>query len=252
MRLCLFCDEKSATREHAWPKWILRSVSTGRGEHITAQFGPGEAPQVWAGEKVALQVRRVCSGCNSGWMSDLESLAQPVIGPLIHDVGFNLDEWAQLVISIWAVKTAMVLESASTLRPGFYTQAERKGLSQCAFPANTVVWVGRYSHSYCLFAVDHKLNNPTNESIFEEATVVTFAIGRLAIQVLTHRLKPRVRAQGLLPPQTKQFGRFFSQIWPTRSCAVTWPPKFSLSDSGVTLDDASTRFSPPKLSYGGF
>ena len=245
MRSCIFCGGKVTSREHAWPEWLLNSVRMGQQERMIAQFAHNTPPKTWNGPRIDVRVRCVCKACNHGWMSDLEGYAKRVIGPLMQDVGFNLDQSAQATISAWSVKTAMVFEFVSKMRPHFYSQVERENLRQsCGLPAETAVWAGRYSHTHWLFVDAHKMSNPKYNSVFSEALVATFAIGRLVVQVLTSRLKPGAAGEGSLPPETRRTHGYLSQIWPISSPIVRWPPAMSFTDSGITLDDASTRFSP--------
>ena len=46
-------------------------------------------------------------------MSDLESKAKAIISHLMHDLSLALDTAQQATISVWAVKTAMVLEATN-------------------------------------------------------------------------------------------------------------------------------------------
>jgi len=61
-------------------------------------------------------------------MSTLEGYAKKVLTPLMTDISFSLDSVQQWLLSIWAVKTAMVFETTDRTRTWFYTQDERKEL----------------------------------------------------------------------------------------------------------------------------
>jgi hypothetical protein len=244
MKRCIFCTGAATTLEHAWPDWLLQAVRT---EHVRveAQFGPGMPTCYWGGSKAEQKIRCVCTTCNSGWMSELEHHAKSVLSPLMWDISFGLDRKQQAIVAVWSVKTAMVFEHISRTRPHFYSQEEREGLRQSlCFPEETTIWIGRYAQSNALLAESHLLSNPKEKnSVFNNAVVVTFAIQRLVIQVLCLRHKSGVQAGRYSPMQTKRLGRYLHQIWPIDNSATRWPPSLSFSDSGVTLDDLSTRFS---------
>jgi hypothetical protein len=61
-----------------------------------------------------ITVRTVCGVCKNGWMSDLEARCIPVIGNLMEDISLLLDTSQQTLLSTWALKTAMVLDSTNT------------------------------------------------------------------------------------------------------------------------------------------
>lgn len=62
-----------------------------------------------------LTTRLVCSACNTGWMSALESRAVPVLTPYIERQTFTVRSANDpLLIAAWATKTAMTLLTALT------------------------------------------------------------------------------------------------------------------------------------------
>lgn len=81
---CLFCDNKPGSREHLIADWILKKVPSK--SMITGFIGRHE--QVECRELI---VKSVCGDCNGGWMSDIESLNMPIMGPLIDDQSAFLD-----------------------------------------------------------------------------------------------------------------------------------------------------------------
>jgi hypothetical protein len=62
---------------------------------------------------------RVCSGCNSGWMSALESAARPLILSLARGDRHVLDltEGEAFLLTRWTVKTCVCLHLSSNYRP---------------------------------------------------------------------------------------------------------------------------------------
>ncbi len=71
----------------------------GRRQHIFDRFQQGH----------------ICKKCNCGWMSELEGQTAPVLTPLISGKRslFELSVDESLLISRWAVKTALVLSSVT-------------------------------------------------------------------------------------------------------------------------------------------
>lgn len=103
--------------------------------------------------RAGLKVRSVCSACNNGWMSDLETRAKPVIEPLLDDTTVVLDAARQATIGVWAVKNAMVFEALRSNRPWAFTDQERTCMRQSLLPpTTTTVWIAKcveQSGAYC-------------------------------------------------------------------------------------------------------
>ena len=107
-RVCAFCGGTPITAEHGWPKW-LENVLPGRRirqSSIPDDFIPrqrGMRRSVAGGE-----VRAVCESCNTGWMSNIETDARSVVGPMIEGCGTNLDQQNQATVATWIIKTCLV------------------------------------------------------------------------------------------------------------------------------------------------
>lgn len=150
-------------------------------EPIRHKIGKGPAkviPHSW------LEVRCVCVGCNGGWMSALEAENIPLIGCLMKDFAMPLDSSQQTLLSVWAVKTAMVLDFVNAKGRGrFYTRGECEGLRLSrTIPTQTYVWIGAYSRKG--FSADGtilSLDFP-NAPKAAKASVSTFVVGHLPIQ----------------------------------------------------------------------
>jgi hypothetical protein len=122
---CVFCGhpvrdpatERIRAREHVFPFWVLDEFGVARD---IIEFSPFEATREdGASLQVTIQtpIRRfdlnnfllgaVCSVCNSGWMSRLETRVQPNLIALIKgDTVGSLDREA---LAKWALKTAYAL-----------------------------------------------------------------------------------------------------------------------------------------------
>ena len=99
------------------------------------------------------RVRDVCGGCNNGWMSRLEAIAQRVLTPFILGEPGAISPEDQGAVAVWDQKTALtaMLVSSQEDREGGY------GLPASEYHALYVVrdkaqplpdsqfWVGRYS-----------------------------------------------------------------------------------------------------------
>jgi hypothetical protein len=140
---CLFCPNRADSKEHLWPDWILKSLK----HRVPIRQNIGKLPaEEFSGPLV---IKCVCGKCNSGWMSQLEGRAKPIIGPLMHDLSFTLDSAQQETVSAWAVKIAMVLEATKRrTRTACYTKHECEQLRvHSSMPTRSLGWLGRFSGS---------------------------------------------------------------------------------------------------------
>src|SRR5246127_3833802 len=102
---CLFCESPAGSKEHLWAAWI----------HERKDFGPlkvtiGGSPEEIRNDPEQ-KIETVCHKCNNEWMSRVENKTKPIIACMFEDLTIPLDRQQQTLLSNWAVKTAMVLDS---------------------------------------------------------------------------------------------------------------------------------------------
>lgn len=117
-RRCVFCNQAAGSREHALPQWLAISMGV---QDLPVQPGlitsaRGIEPQGNARAAGKLITKGVCSGCNGGWMCDLEGVVKPFLAPLVA-IDFEqrtnesldpLEENFDLLVR-WLLKTAVAL-----------------------------------------------------------------------------------------------------------------------------------------------
>jgi hypothetical protein len=104
-RECVFCGGPANSREHVWPQWVSRHF-VGRLSLVDVSRGvPPRSMHI-----LDAQVRRVCQGCNGGWMSQLEAQAKPLLEPMFDGKPVTLGADQQAVLAAWTVKTLMMLD----------------------------------------------------------------------------------------------------------------------------------------------
>jgi hypothetical protein len=199
------------------------------------------------------QAKAVCGTCNSGWMSQLEGDARPLIGPmLVGSAAIALMNDSPTLLARWDVKTALMVQylQPEVLIPHrFYTAFHQ---SQLASP-NLRVWVAASDggqtipsgyHSYLL---DVSGTTPVGEVHTGNAFGVTFHIDRLVVQVFDHDLPGNL---GLPFPQgvDPRFTDTVIQVWPL-GVIRTWPPRRRLNaadlDAFKRAFDALADQAPP-------
>ncbi|MGH2911332.1 MAG: hypothetical protein ACRDJ3_02530 [Solirubrobacteraceae bacterium] len=111
--ICMFCGEnRKPTREHVFPQWLARFVGDDAG--IDTYLWKLGASPVERGPYLNrlltdLVLRKVCAPCNSGWMSELETEARPLLIDLIAGRVITLNSQVRAVLLRWALKTAAAL-----------------------------------------------------------------------------------------------------------------------------------------------
>ena len=157
MRTCLFCDRTDLSREHVWPEWVSRFLS-GEPKHgrLTATATVGKAPvHSWPAPELNHKAKVVCSGCNHGWMSDVENACESVLKPMMLGQDVALATREQALLRGWFVLRAMILERAGAARNNrpFYTDDERRKFASVnddgthTPPNGLYVWLFQYRSS---------------------------------------------------------------------------------------------------------
>ena len=121
-RLCIACENpiQERAKEHVIADWLLEGL--GIGEEQLAQFiadsARGQVKEARTSHSLnSFKEGRVCSNCNNGWMSELESEAKPILLALLSGPQnpTSISESECLVLARWTLKTAIVLSYATPL-----------------------------------------------------------------------------------------------------------------------------------------
>jgi len=120
-RVCLFCAGRCNSREHVIPEWLSKAMEIRDFAFQPAHFIEGKGLELRPHVKCAgFRTRQVCTTCNNGWMSRLESWAKTKIGDAVAP-GFTLQRLTEMFLREddidlmirWLLKTAIVFELAS-------------------------------------------------------------------------------------------------------------------------------------------
>lgn len=209
--------------------------------------------------RLGAKSRCVCGECNNGWMSRLETLVRHVVGPLIQDISIPLSAESQLIVALWCLRMAMVMEFISrSQEPAFYTQRECEGLrshfvsnvpAPLVFPVPTFIWLARYGGPVDVASSGINIwSDPPNRPGVSKGYVSTIVAGRLALQVLSLRLARHCRDRSVsidpIPqPLSGPWRECLVPIWPPASSVVYWPPAITLREDGVSLKMFAERWS---------
>jgi hypothetical protein len=184
---------------------------------------------------MGLRVNGICrDACNSGWMNALETAVEPILTPLINGTATVLTPEAQIQITQWVMKTAMVFELTSR-EPPFFTFEERDALRRGLTSANasrTIIWLCRYAGPHMSLSHGTRLKfGPTEGILFDlPALATTISLGQFLCQMLTVRL-PAGFTQGLRIPTATEWETRTVRIWPPSGDA-SWPPPEDVDEPG--------------------
>ena len=227
---CLFCDNLAGSKEHLWAAWI----------HKRRDFGPlrvtiGNSPQEIRSDPEQ-KIDTVCADCNNGWMSTLENRNKSVIACALEDLYIPLDRQQQTLLSNWAIKTAIVLDSIKNteVNPRFYQKSDCVVFHrQRVLPPHVRIWIGRCSLSALgAFGTDVAIILPNGPRI-GIGTATTIIVGHLAVQVFAMRFNPERSGDNTdVQPKPGDWNKMLVQLWPLAKDSVTWPPEVTFTNGG--------------------
>jgi len=212
-----------------------------------------------------LTVRTVCEKCNHGWMNLLEQANIPLLGPLIDDNPRFIDMPQQMTIAAWAIKTAMVLDSATARASSssmFYTQEERIALKvSSSIPPRTTVTLARFLGSKDIGTSNTHIRVRGDMGAFP-ACITTFLLNCLVIQIVTlHPIAEYANRTIVIGSAEGPWDHLIVSCWPANGRTIYWPPVLALdfSDTALNFYKFADRFNlgrelpiPPKGGLGGF
>ena len=121
VRSCVFCGAAADSKEHVFAKRLCKRAGAVKYPIVVGLSTEGKKP-VTRNEHLieGIQVRHVCTGCNNGWMNDLEGWFESRLGFLIEP------QWPKLALAMieeikpernklaqWMMKTAVMFSRAS-------------------------------------------------------------------------------------------------------------------------------------------
>ncbi len=194
----------------------------------------GPVLREWTADTLDMVARVVCERCNTGWMSDLEIAAKPLLLPLLRGNLHVLDGPSQRVVAAWAVKTALAMALANTpprpIEAIHYRSMTRARLRP---PPNTFVWLAAYRGPRHAFHAPRSLMLTGTSGGSAEAYASTFNVGRPIFHVVGHSHNER-----LAFTKGGAWPRMTAQIWPVMDL-TPWPPPMILDDDALLALAAS-------------
>lgn len=242
---CAFCESVGPlTREHVFGQWVSR---TGLDlAPVRHHAGPLNALPRDMGEQPPFRqtVKSFCASCNNGWMSNLETVAQRVLTPLILDEPGTIALDDQAAIATWVQKTALTAmllssreqrENGYGLAPSEYRALyERRELVQPL--ESSQFWVGRFEGVKGFSAV--RVTPLTvripgfPEPPLPQGYAMTIVLGALLLYGV------RFTTPGLQADTKTELG--MPQLWPSER-SVMWPAGQTCTEKSLlALADGGT------------
>lgn len=259
---CRFCGttNRQITREHIWPAWFADYLPPlGKPGHAV-RWSSDSGRQWWRQPALSATVRTFCDTCNSGWMSDIEAAAKPIVGPMMTGHATELNAAAQRIVANWAVVKGLVAAQVSQTEQPIPARHYDDVYSARGAPADTVrVWIGRkgnladpISGRVTLFGAHFMplthvprgfpplpaLNEYIVRGGMLNATI--FQAGHF-FALTFHHDRPGLQMQ---PVPRSAAAHCFVSIWPTRQ-TTWWPPPLPID--GLGNQHHITRFFKMKL-----
>nr|MDT0658976.1 hypothetical protein [Micromonospora sp. DSM 115978] len=231
-RKCVFCGVSGGlTAEHVFGDWISRTMNLPPEYELLHEMdGPIRGYRQRRTRKIDIKAKVVCSSCNNGWMSQIESRAKRVLLPLFGGRHTVLDNDDIKAARIWITKTAILtafvspgIESVVTreLTKRFYENRE-------SFPCENA-WIGLAGQTspQVIFKVIPKLMNARFDSRGESHVIYhwTAVVGRLAMMSIIFP-ESMWRYQSELQISAKPY------LLSLDSCdtSIAWPPDVAVPD----------------------
>jgi len=139
---CIFCGASPTTQEHVFSQWTQKYMLPRRAGKAASYIAVEYADKVesanlkMAGELRDWQIKCVCASCNNGWMSQLDTAAEPVMKPLILRKRERLSAKDCRIIATWSVLKSMVVHHRIV-----HHLRRKKLKTDCKPPKGWSVWI---------------------------------------------------------------------------------------------------------------
>jgi len=250
-KICIFCGGRVNSEEHVRPQWLLTLMkkwlpSKSMKMH-SARLNKSGTVEKWVVNNPEIVTKCVCRDCNSGWMSELEVIARPVILPLIEGTAKRITLSQQIKIIAWITKCAMIFDEMSGAH--FFEHQEcvqfRKDLITPV--DHTEVWLGYYSGQHLGGYTHHGTGSNNAPPTPNKSYVQTMAFGRMVLQLIA--IKPLIPVDVPVLRLKVRNGKWdhVTLRLATYQIPIRWPPKHSFDDSSCTIQDFADRFGLQRL-----
>jgi hypothetical protein len=228
-RSCIFCGDRSLTREHVLSDWIRRLAAIDGAAPANHTFQrPGVAPRVveFDAPPLAQTARVACGACNNGWMAQLEAEASGVLGPMLQGRPCRLETTHLALLARWAFKTAFVIDAASIGSGPHAPRSHRESMRELGEPPHmSAVWMTTWPGTTTAWTQHWGIAASAGGAGTIDAVNTygaTIAVGPLVFRTYC------TTEPALHPDYFHDVLDGITRIWPAPS-ALQWQPKFHLT-----------------------
>lgn len=220
----MFCGATGVTKAHVFAKSytsLFDDPNDTREHEVVHDYTDpvtGERRELKRAKTFALTSRKVCAGCNNGWLSELEEKVRPLMADFAANTPVALDESQQADLALWGSIAALI---AMSMEPQEFRFASPE-LAHAIYrdrrpPVGMQVWLGGNSHGHMGWFGSHSLNLPATPER-DDAWGASIAFGYAVLHVVFHGHPDRL--------MRLRYDAHLSliQIWPTQHMAA-WPPR---------------------------
>jgi len=171
-------------------------------------------------------------------MSRLEEKNIPTVGKMLENKPTTIDPGRQRLLTEWAVKTAMVMDSIKPRigNENFYTQEERTIMRESrTIPDETRIWIGALDEQHLgAFGTDFSILGGDGQTRVGTGIANTVVVGHFVVQVVTTRIFPEYYEYDFpeLAARPGNWDSMLTHIYPKKQKKVEWPPKVSFTNGG--------------------
>lgn len=230
-RLCIFCGGTGMSKQHIVPDWLKNVLPRESEDQHTQEITsvlimPNSAanvdvtPIVKNGHQWSRKARNVCSSCNSGWMSQIETNAKDLLTNLMLGKHITLTSNDQKALINWITLTTIMAEYTD-LKHQAITTSERELFYNTKEPLpHWRIWIGRYKGTEWIQRYRHQGIAVYSSDNIPNTQSSTFVFDELFIHVASTTVTDM--ALNLILP--KHLKNKMIQLWPIQRQQFRWPP----------------------------
>jgi hypothetical protein len=193
--------------------------------------------RIWHDSELSSKTKVVCSTCNNGWMSVLETQIQTITGEMVTKcTAVSLDKDQMGKLAAFAFMKGVIADHSHETRPPFYSFEERQTFRHSLLiPRGVQMWLASVPVPQGIFknmTVEAPQNTPGRFGL----NVFTYGLGHLLIQVVGCQWKKKANRRYLPPPfvtQNPVWDNVSTPFWPDQKAPIQWPPKAHMGPDAV-------------------
>lgn len=237
---CAFCSNPSNTKEHHWPQWLdeVLPARTPHDKSINFKGGVKKLGDVNYSINPRLLIkqgaphrvgrRSVCVACNTGWMSQIQNKAKPILIELILGTKKVLTFEEQMLICPWMIMTDMTAEYTDPATMTTSKEQRSDFKNSKLPPTGWLVFAGRYKGDQWKTRFNHKALQTKRDGPYDIHTTL-FVVGEFFFTVFAVYENSFEPMDEFLSEFVKAFPLI--RIWPKTKADIVWSELAFLSDS---------------------